>query len=175
MGVLTSGHGRPGAGMEWRVTIELSGADGTMQTREVARGGYTDPHSTLDPLGLTLDDGKTLLAGVQRHLIQARVAEYSALRRRCSHCQSLRPLKDTRARRLNSLFGTVEVAAPRFKPCRCAIKVRSTLSPASELIPDRCTPEYERTLAKLGAWLPSQPGRRYQPARSCQRSDGIWR
>jgi hypothetical protein len=41
--------------MEWRVTIELSGADGTMQTREVARGGYTDPHSTLDPLGLTLN------------------------------------------------------------------------------------------------------------------------
>ena len=51
--------------MEWRVTIELSGADGTKQTHEVARGG-ADPHSTFDPLGLTLDDGKALLAGVQR-------------------------------------------------------------------------------------------------------------
>ena len=58
MGVLTSAHGRPGAGgMEWRVTIELSGADGTKQTHEVARGGGADPLSTLDPLGLTLDDG----------------------------------------------------------------------------------------------------------------------
>ena len=57
--------------MEWRVTIELSGADGTKQTHEVARGGSADPHSTLDPLGLTLDDGKSLLAGVQRHLVQA--------------------------------------------------------------------------------------------------------
>ena len=111
-----------GARMEWRVTIELSRADGTKQTHEVARGGGTDPHSTLDPLGLTLDDGKMVLAGVQRHLVRGRVAEYSALRRRCSHCQSLRPLKDTRARRLNSLFGTVEVPAPRFKPCRCAIR-----------------------------------------------------
>ena len=55
--------------MEWRVTIELRGADGTQQTHEVARGGGTDPHSTLDPLGLALDDGKTLLAGVQRHLV----------------------------------------------------------------------------------------------------------
>jgi hypothetical protein len=62
---------------------------------------------------------------------------------------------------LNSLFGTVEVAAPRFKPCRCAIKVRSTLSPASELIPDRCTPEYERALAKLGAWLPYRRARQF--------------
>ena len=53
MGVLTSAHGRPGAGgMEWRVTIEPSGADGTKQTHEVARGGGADPHSTLDPLGL---------------------------------------------------------------------------------------------------------------------------
>jgi hypothetical protein len=40
--------------MEWRVTLELSGADGTMQTQEVARGG-TDSYSTLDPLGLTLN------------------------------------------------------------------------------------------------------------------------
>ena len=128
MGVLTSAPGRPGAGMEWRVTIELNGADGTKQTHEVARGGGTDPHSTLDPLGLTLDDGKTLLAGVQRHLVQARVAEYSALRRHCSHCRGLRPLKDTRTRRLNSLFGTVEVPAPRFKPCRCAVAARSTFA-----------------------------------------------
>jgi hypothetical protein len=63
--------------MGWRVTIELNDADGTKQTHEVAGGGGTDPHSPLDPLGLTLDDGKTLLAGVQRHLVQGRVAEYS--------------------------------------------------------------------------------------------------
>jgi hypothetical protein len=69
--------------MEWRVTIELSGADGTRQTHEVTRGGCADPHSTLDPLGLTLDDGEALLAGVQQHLVQAWVAEYSALRRHC--------------------------------------------------------------------------------------------
>ena len=63
--------------MEWRVTIELNDADGTKQTHEAAGGGVTDPHSPLDPLGLTQDDGKTLLAGVQRHLVQGRVAEYS--------------------------------------------------------------------------------------------------
>ena len=55
--------------MEWRVTIELSSADGTKQTHEVAQGGCADPHSPLDTLGLTLDDGKALLAGVQRHLV----------------------------------------------------------------------------------------------------------
>ena len=114
MGVLPLPRGRPRAAMEWPVTIELSGVDGTKENYEVARGGGTDPHSTLDPLGLTLDDGKALLAGVQRHLVQARVSEYCALRRRCSRCRGLRPLKDTRTRRLNSLLGTVDVPAPRF-------------------------------------------------------------
>jgi hypothetical protein len=93
--------------MEWRVTIELSCADGTKQIHDVARGGCADPHSTFDV-------GRRLLAGVQRHLVQARVAEYCALRRRCSHCRGVRPLKDTRTRRLNSLFGKVEMSAPRF-------------------------------------------------------------
>ena len=70
--------------MEWRVTIELSDAVRTKQAHEVAQGGCADPHSPLDTLGLTLDDGKALLAGVQRHLVRARVAEYCVLRRRCS-------------------------------------------------------------------------------------------
>ena len=41
------------------MTIELSGVDGTRQTHEVARGGCADPHSTLDPLGLTLRQRRT--------------------------------------------------------------------------------------------------------------------
>jgi hypothetical protein len=147
--------------MEWRVTIELSGADGMRQTHEVACGGGTDPHSTFDPLGLTLDDGRALLAGVQRHLVQARVSEYCAVRSRCPRCRRLRALKDTRTRRLNSLFGTIEVPAPRFKPCPCAVTARSTLCPASELMPDRCTPEYERTWATMEAWLPYRRARRF--------------
>jgi hypothetical protein len=62
---------------------------------------------------------------------------------------------------LNSLFGTVEVPAPRFKPCRCAVTARSTLFPASELMPDRCTPDYERALEKMGAWLPYRHAQRF--------------
>jgi len=30
-------------------------------------------------------------------------------------------LKDRRTRRLQTLFGTVEVEAPRFKVCRCRV------------------------------------------------------
>jgi|ERR1700733_3199429 hypothetical protein len=54
--------------------------------------------------------------------------EYCRQRRLCSHCGSQRPLKDVRARRLLSVFGTVEVRAPRFLPCRCAVTRRHTLN-----------------------------------------------
>ena len=60
-----------------------------------------------------------------------------------------------RRRRLASLFGVVEVRAPRFGPCRCGVASRRTITPAAEIMPDRCTPEYERTLAKMGALLPA--------------------
>jgi hypothetical protein len=76
-----------------------------------------------------------------------------------SHCRSQRPLKDVRARRLSSLFGTVEVRAPRFLPCRCAVTRRHTLNPVAEIMPDRCTPEYECVIAKMGSLLPYRRAR----------------
>jgi uncharacterized protein YukE len=60
---------------------------------------------------------------------------------------------------LVSLFGTVAVKAPRFKPCQCAVTCRRTLNPVAEIMPDRCTPEYERILAKMGALLPYRRAR----------------
>jgi hypothetical protein len=68
-------------------------------------------------------------------------------------------MKDVRTRRLNSLFGTVEVRAPRFKPCRCSVTSRRTLTPVAEIMADRCTAEYERIVAKLGAWMPYRRAR----------------
>jgi hypothetical protein len=105
-------------------------------------------------VGLTLADGKRTLAGLQDHFVRAQTEEYCRQRRACSHCRSQRPFKDARARRLLSVFGTVEVRAPRFSPCRCAVTRRHTLNPVAEILPDRCTPEYERIIAKMGSLLP---------------------
>ena len=92
-------------------------------------GGYC--HSTFqlkDQHVTQMADAKALLAAIQRHLVEAEVADYCRERRCCPLCKKQRPLKDVRTRRLNSLFGTVEVRAPRFKPCRCS--VTSCASPA---------------------------------------------
>jgi len=70
-------------------------------------------------------------------------------------CGALQPLKDRRTRRLQTLFGTVEVEAPRFKVCRCrlttALAGTVLFSPVCALLTARCTPELERVQAELGA------------------------
>ncbi|SEF06504.1 hypothetical protein SAMN05519104_8221 [Rhizobiales bacterium GAS188] len=145
--------------MRWRVMVELTGKDGSVRTHEVSAGGNTTTEPSSATIGLTLADGKRTLAGLQDHLVRAQTKEYCRGRRRCPRCGSQRPLKDVRTRRLLSLFGTVEVRAPRFLPCRCAVTSRHTLSPVAEIMPDRCTPEYERLIAKMGSLLPYRRAR----------------
>ena len=110
-------------------------------------------------LGLSLAEAKSVLAGLQRHLVQMQAEEHCQVRRRCPRCGVQRPLKDQWPRQLRSLFGTVEVRAPRFEPCRCGVSLRTILSPMKEIMPDRCTPEYERMLAEFGALLPYRRAR----------------
>jgi hypothetical protein len=144
--------------MKWRVVLELVGADGTVGIHEVSGGAAVAEYAPR-MIGLTLTQGKQMLAAVQRHLVRAQTEDHCRRRRHCQRCGARRPLKDQRSRRLVSLFGAVEVRAPRFTPCRCAVTCRRTLSPVAEIMPDRCTPEYEQVIAKMGALLPYRRAR----------------
>src|SRR5215204_2477356 len=145
---------RGGGTMRWRIMLELAGPDGTPQRHEVSSGERLPTGHTAATLGLSLEEGKAVLAAVQRHLVTAQVDEHCRSRRRCDRCGAQRPLKDRRPRRLISLFGVVEVHAPRFGPCRCGVACRRSVTPVAEIMPDRCTPEYERVVAAMGAALP---------------------
>ena len=144
--------------MKWRVVLELTGPDGTVGVHEVGGCAAVAEYAP-QTIGLTLEKGKQLLAALQVRLIQAQAEDHSRRRRHCQRCGTQRPLKDQRSRRLVSLFGTVEVRAPRFTPCRCAVTCRRTLNPVAEIMPDRCTPEHERTIAKMGSLLPYRRAR----------------
>jgi len=58
--------------MKWRGVVELAGADGTVQSDEVSVGGCGTIDHSAETLRLTLAEGKKTLAGLQRHLVQAR-------------------------------------------------------------------------------------------------------
>jgi hypothetical protein len=127
--------------MEW--------SDGTVRSPEVNRGGSTASECSAGTVGLTLADGKRTLAGLRDHVVWAQSEGYCRRQRDCAHCGLQPPLKNVRARLLY-VFGTVKVRAPRYLPRHCAVTHRNTLNPVAEIMPDRCTPEYERVLAKLG-------------------------
>ena len=162
--------------MRWWMVLEVVGADGRRQVHEVGAGERSPAGHTAATLGLRLEEGKAVLAALQRHLVAAQADEHCRSRRRCARCGAQRPLKDLRPRRLASLFGVVAVRAPRFDPCRCGVACRRSITPAAEIMPDRCTPEYERVVAAMAAALPYRralalleaflPGR---TARSCAR------
>jgi len=98
-----------------------------------------------------LAEGKSVLAAMQNQMVQAQADGYCDYRRKCSHCGSRRGIKDWRARQMTTLFVVVLVETPRFNPCRFGVASRRIASPLIEIMPDRCTQEYERVLTKMGS------------------------
>jgi len=140
--------------MQWTVRLEARTSQGEVTTTELATFSRPAMIGTLAEIGLMLVETKTLLAKLQASMLCGQVAEHAALCRVCPECRSLRPLKERRTRRLQTLFGTVEVEAPRFKVCRCRMTTplaEVTVSPVCALLTARCTPELERMQAELGA------------------------
>jgi hypothetical protein len=62
-------------GMRWRVVVELTAVDGAIHAHEVGTGGSATTACSYETLGQTLVDAKGMLAGLQRHLVQAQAAE----------------------------------------------------------------------------------------------------
>jgi len=141
--------------MQWTVRLETMTSAGKVKTTELVTFSRPAVVSTFAEIGLMLDETKTLLAKLQASMLCDQVAEYAAHHRACAACGMLQPLKDRRTRRLQTLFGTVEVEAPRFRACRCRqpapMAEAATFSPVCALLTARCTPELERVQAELGA------------------------
>jgi hypothetical protein len=140
--------------MRWTVRLEARTDTGEVETTELVTIGRPVVGGMLAELGLALSEAKAVLAKLQASMVQSQVADYAACRRVCPQCRVPQPLKDRRSRRLQTLFGTVEVEAPRFRVCRCrpsAPTAAVTFSPVCALLTARCTPELERVQAELGA------------------------
>ncbi len=149
--------------IHWTVRLEARTGAEEVTTTELVTFSRPGVVGTLAEVGLVLAESKALLAKLQASMLCGQVAEYAAHHRACAACRLLRPLHDRRTRRLQTLFGTVEVEAPRFKACRCrqsAPLAGVTVSPVCALLTARCTPELERVQAELGAHTSFRDGAR---------------
>ncbi len=141
--------------MEWTIRLEVRTSRGEVETMALMTVTRPPVATAAEEIGLGLAEAKVLLAKVQTQMVRQQLAEYSALGRICPGCRARLRLKDRRPRRLQTLFGTIEVEAPRFRVCPCgegAGEPGATVSPVRDLLRGaRCTPELERIQAELGA------------------------
>jgi hypothetical protein len=107
--------------MEWTIRLEAKTGWGEVETVEVVSIARPVLAATADDVGLSLAEAKSLLTKLQEAMVRGQVAEYLHCRRVCPDCLTFQPVKDRRRRRLQTLFGTVDVEAPRYRICRCRL------------------------------------------------------
>ena len=72
--------------MAWILRLVKTGAAGEGRTLDVMEINRPDNLSDIADLGLTLDETKQLLAGLQQEIVAARVRDHAARRPTCSRC-----------------------------------------------------------------------------------------
>ncbi len=108
-------------------------------------------------LGLTLAEGRAMLAEVQSVLVAQQAAAWLADKAVCRRCGLALAHKDSRSIVLRTVFGKIEVPSPRLWACSCVTKrgqPRHSESPLCKAVPLRVTPELECLQAKWAAHLP---------------------
>jgi hypothetical protein len=95
----------------------------------------------IEDLGLSLAEGKVLLAATQQRVVERQTAAWLERRRHCACCGRRLRSKDSYLIVFRTLFGSVGLASPRFRRCCCTAAGAATVSPLRELIVDHVAPE----------------------------------
>lgn len=135
--------------MEWVLQLVGTGLDG--QTRSVDILAITRPEGVgeIADLGLTLAEGKQVLARVQQEVVAQQADRHGRLRPQCRSCGGRCHVKDLRPRRIATVFGTQAVRLPRFLCAACDRGETGVTWPSH----CRSTPELDRLRAHLSALM----------------------
>ena len=140
--------------MEWTITIEGRNEFGEVCRRQIQIDKNWERLRDGE-IGLSIDDGKTIMKTLQRAVVTQEMETYALFRRVCPDCHTFRPVKDYTKRRIRTVFGTVEVRNPRWMLCQdCHPGMVGGFTVLKEICPDRTTPELMELTARLGSMLP---------------------
>jgi hypothetical protein len=143
------------AKLEFTITVNWRREDGSIATTQLGTLDRGACRSAED-VGLQLADAKPILGRLQEIVVSEQLQRYCEAVRPCPRCHRRRHLKDYRCRRFDTVFGRLAVRAPRFDGCRHC-RERLIVSPVSELLPERVSPELGHLQAQLAAQLPYRP------------------
>jgi hypothetical protein len=107
----------------------------------------------MEDIGLTLAESKSLLAAIQKMLVEQQIAEYLETQRGCPHCGKSRGQKGSHTVTLQTLFGNLKIDSPRWSHCPCRPNQAKTFSPVAELLSERVSPERLYLETKWGSLI----------------------
>src|SRR3954468_18393419 len=133
----------------WIVRLVKTGADGEKESADVMKINRSDDLGDIASLGLTLAEGKLVLAGLQQQIVAAQAKGHAVRRPDCRSCGEVCRMKDYRDHAVATLFGQVTVRLPRFCCAGCGG------NEAGHGWPSHCrsTPELDRLQARLSALM----------------------
>ncbi|GAC1456045.1 MAG: hypothetical protein PVSMB10_14030 [Pseudarthrobacter sp.] len=86
-----------------------------------------------EDIGLTLAESKSLLAAIQKILVEQQVTEYLGAQRSCPHCGKPHGQKGSHTAIFQTLFGNLKIDSPRWSHCPCQPNPAKTFSPSPTL------------------------------------------
>ena len=140
--------------MEFRIWVETCLGGRTLERELVAQVERTAAGIGAEEVGLSLEEGKTVIRQVQARMIQRQVEALGAAHRRCLDCGRNQRVKDRRTRCVRTVFGAVRVSCRRFLRCTCRGGKRTTLWPLDGRRMPGTTPELQYLYASWGSRVP---------------------
>ncbi len=138
--------------MNFSIAVICLKDDGTEDRHDILT--VTKDQLVMETLGLTVAEGKALLAGVQAVVVDEQATGYLKQQRACETCGKLHRSKGPRQSMVNTVFGPVAVPNPRWYRCACQTTGPLTFRPTAQWLTDRTSPELLYLESKWGSLIP---------------------
>jgi hypothetical protein len=142
--------------VRWTIKLEFTPDGGEPQVRQIGTINRSMTDVRPEGVGLTLQEGRQLLRGIECQVIANQVHLYTLCFRACPDCGRRRQFKDVRTKCVQTVFGAYRFRGRRIRTCACEVEQGHPASffPLGVLIPRRTTPEVRFLFAELGARMP---------------------
>jgi hypothetical protein len=140
--------------MRVRVLLQITGDDGAASDA-VEAAVFEKRTERPEDLGLSIAEGKALMAAVQQRVVNAQVTSWAERHRCCEACGARRHSKGSHPIVFLTLYGDVQIASPRLHRCSCQnTDGPATVSPLRNLLPDYVAPERLYLEARWASLVP---------------------
>lgn len=104
--------------MRVSILLRITADDGTVGAAEEV-AAFEKATERPEDVGLSLAQGKALLAAVQRRAVEGQAADWTTRHRDCETCGARRRSKGSSPVVFRTLYGDVPLASPRLHRCPC--------------------------------------------------------